>query len=158
PSRHAQSDRPLRCRPSGLIAGRAVLAPNTQQDYRVELVSRRTLALHPHWQTAFAPERKDHRFYEIVEDTVRQGFDYRYFIIRDGGGEVRAIQPCFLLDQDMLQGVRRGAAFLARIRRFWPRFLMLRTLMVGCAAGEGHVDGDKVSGRPVMQALAGAIV
>jgi predicted N-acyltransferase len=28
------------------------------------------------------------------------------------------------------------------IRRVWPRFLLARTLMVGCAAGEGHLDGD----------------
>jgi hypothetical protein len=43
------------------------------------------------WPRAFAAERKDHRFYEIVEATMRQGFDYRYFALRDAGGEVRAV-------------------------------------------------------------------
>jgi predicted N-acyltransferase len=28
------------------------------------------------------------------------------------------------------------------LRRVWPRFMRARTLMVGCAAGEGHLDGD----------------
>ena len=31
---------------------------------------------------------------------------------------------------------------LAVLRQLWPRFLTARTLMVGCAAGEGHLDGD----------------
>src|SRR5262249_9973327 len=84
--------------------------------------------------------------------------DYRYFVIKNDAGEVRAVQPCFFLDQDLLQGVRHGGALLARIRRFWPRFMKLRTLMVGCAAGEGHVDGDEGSGGAAMRALADTIV
>ena len=35
------------------------------------------------WRTAFAGERKDHRFYELVEDTLTDGFDYGYFVIDD---------------------------------------------------------------------------
>ena len=27
------------------------------------------------------------------------------------------------------------------VRISWPRFMLTRTLMVGCAAGEGHLDG-----------------
>ncbi len=122
------------------------------------MVSRADLARHPHWRAAFAGERKDHRYYEIVEDTVRQGFDYRYFVIKDDSGTVRAIQPCFFLDQDLLQGFgRRAAALAERVRRLWPRFMRMRTLMVGCAAGEGHIDGGGASGAAAMEALAGAI-
>jgi peptidoglycan biosynthesis/recognition FemAB-like protein len=109
----------------------------------VEVYSRLELARCRHWKRAFANQRKDHRYYEVVEDTIRQGFDYRYFVIKDEFGEVSAVQPFFLLDQDLLAGVNpkfRGA--IAAVRSLWPRFMMTRTLMVGCAAGEGHIDGS----------------
>jgi hypothetical protein len=112
----------------------------------VEVYSRLELARCRHWRRAFANQRKDHRYYEVVEDTIRQGFDYRYFAIKDEGGEICAVQPFFLLDQDLLAGVSpklRGA--IAAVRRLWPRFMMTRTLMVGCAAGEGHMDGSDES-------------
>lgn len=93
------------------------------------------------WRQAFASSRKDHRYYEIVEDTIRQGFDYRYFILEDAAGEVKAIQPAFLLDQDLLQGSGPAVlAWAARLRKAFPRALTIRTLMVGCAAGEGCLD------------------
>jgi len=95
----------------------------------------------PHWANAFANQRKDRRYYEIVEDTIRQGFDYRYFILRDAEGRVCAIQPYFIVDQDLLAGAgHRAKAVAAAIRRFYPRFMQMRTMMVGCAAGEGHLD------------------
>jgi hypothetical protein len=109
----------------------------------IEVYSRLELARCRHWRRAFANQRKDHRYYEVVEDTIRQGFDYRYFAIKDEVGEICAVQPFFLLDQDLLAGVSpkvRGA--VGAIRRLWPRFMMTRALMVGCAAGEGHVDGS----------------
>jgi len=93
------------------------------------------------WARAFENQRKDSRYYELVEDTLREGFDYRYFVLTGESGEIRAVQPFFLLDQDLLagSGARIGKA-ASRIRRIWPRFLRMRTLMVGCAAGEGHLD------------------
>ncbi|HZL35224.1 MAG TPA: GNAT family N-acetyltransferase [Tepidisphaeraceae bacterium] len=95
----------------------------------------------PAWRQSFAASRKDWRYYQIVEDTIRQGFDYRYFVLEDMAGSVRAIQPFFLLDQDLLQGAGpRARKFAARIRRLFPKALTIRTLMVGCAAGEGHLD------------------
>ena len=62
------------------------------------------------WKASFANQRKDWRYYQIVEDTIVQGFDYRYFILEDAKGEVRAVQPFFLLDQDLLQGSGEFAA------------------------------------------------
>jgi hypothetical protein len=107
----------------------------------VAISTRDEVARLPHWQQAFAHERRDHRFYELVEDTIHQGFDYRYFVIRDDVGEVRAIQPFFILDQDLCAGAGRGVKTLVSlVRRVWPRFLQLRTLMVGCAVGEAHLD------------------
>jgi hypothetical protein len=126
----------------------------------VELVSRAELANCPQWTQAFGRQRKDHRYYEIVEDTIRQGFDYRYFVIKDESGTVRAVQPCFILDQDILQGAGpRVGMFADLVRRVWPRFLRVRSLMVGCAAGEGHLDATEESSRRALaRSLAGAIV
>jgi predicted N-acyltransferase len=108
----------------------------------------------PEWQQAFARQRKDRRYYDIVEGTIRQGFDYRYFVIEDAAGRVRAVQPFFLLQQDLLQGAGpRTMKWVGRVRRVLPKFLTMRTLMVGCAAGEGHLDetsdeeGKWVAGR-----------
>ena len=123
------------------------------------VVRREELVRCSRWSIAFAGCRKHHRYYELVEDTIRQGFDYRYFLIVDAAGEVSAVQPFFLLDQDLLAGVGPGVTAVAcRVRRLWPRFLKVRTLMVGCAAGEGHLDGD-VSARAVnADRLAASIV
>lgn len=107
----------------------------------VEIVTRAGLVRLQHWRKAFSGQRKDHRYYDLVERTIRQDFDYRYFVIKDARGEVRAIQPFFLLDQDLLAGVPRLANVMTRfVRGWWPGFLLLRTLMVGCAAAEGRLD------------------
>lgn len=107
----------------------------------VDIVSRETLRACRHWRQAFANRRKDHRYYEIVEDTIMPDFDYRYFAIRDTAGAIVSVQPLFLLHQDLLEGcpafVRTPAA---QLRRVWPNFLKMKTLMLGCAAGEGHLD------------------
>src|ERR1700750_2673276 len=71
----------------------------------VEVCSRAILRSYGHWMNAFGNQRKDHRFYELVEDTIQQGFQYWYFVIKNGRGEVQAIQPFFILDQDLLAGV-----------------------------------------------------
>jgi hypothetical protein len=107
----------------------------------VELMSRAELAHCRHWRNAFVGGRKDHRFYELVEDTIRQGFDYRYFAIKGRDGEVQAIQPFFILDQDLFGGVTsKMRAIVHLARRVWPRFLTMRTLMVGCCR-PGRLDG-----------------
>ncbi|HEY1447312.1 MAG TPA: GNAT family N-acetyltransferase [Caulobacteraceae bacterium] len=125
----------------------------------VAIVSRAELARSSHWRGAFANRRKDHRFYELVEDTLNPGFDYRYFAIVDEHGEIRAVQPFFILDQDLLAGVgARTRALIDSVRRAWPRLLTVRTLMVGCVAGEGHLDGAEASLGANARLLASAIV
>ena len=94
-------------------------SPLTVLRGRVEVATRAELSRYPHWAHAFSTERKDHRYYELVEDTIQQGFDYRYFVVKDAGGDVCAIQPFFTLDQDLLAGVggpdqrRRRSSFAA---------------------------------------------
>jgi hypothetical protein len=112
----------------------------------------------PCWQSALANERKDHRYYELIEDTLHPEFDYRYFIIKDATGEARAVQPFFLLDQDLLVGMTPlFGRLIAGARRICPRFMRLRTLMVGCVAGEGHLDGDEASYRDNARLLSSSI-
>jgi hypothetical protein len=126
---------------------------------RLPVVSRSDLAALPQWAEAFAHERKDRRYYEIVDETVCGDFDFRYFLLTDQHGSIRAIQPFFVLDQDLLTGLGgRLERLLARIRAVWPRFMRMRTLMVGCAAGEGHLAGaDDDSRRMTAKQLASGL-
>ena len=123
---------------------RAGVASSPVSGGTVRIASRSEISGSAHWQTAFAQERKDHRYYELVEDTIKESFKYGYFII-EGGRNVIAIQPYFLVDQDLLAGINGHIKkLIAGVRRFWPRFMRARTLMVA-TAGEGHLDGDERS-------------
>jgi hypothetical protein len=110
------------------------------ESFSISVVSRAELSGCAPWTSTFTDQRKDYRYYEILDDTLRGNFEYRYFAIIDGNHHVRAVQPFFLVDQDILEGL--GAErihWITRVRRFYPRFLKLRTLMVGCSAGEAHL-------------------
>src|SRR5206468_700330 len=52
----------------------------------------------------------------------------------------RGIQPFFFVQQNLVEGIPGGPRRLVdSIRKKFPRFLTMRVLMVGCAAGEGHL-------------------
>jgi hypothetical protein len=111
-----------------------------RESFSISVVSRAELSGCALWASTFTDQRKDHRYYEILDDTLRGNFEHRYFAIVDRNDHVRAVQPFFLVDQDILEGL--GAEridWIASVRRFYPRFLKLRTLMVGCSAGEAHL-------------------
>lgn len=111
-----------------------------RESFSISVVSRAELSGCSPWTSTFADQRKDYRYYEILDDTLRSDFEYRYFAIVDNDGRVRAIQPFFLVDQDILEGLGvERIRWISLIRRFYPRFLKLRTLMVGCSAGEAHL-------------------
>ena len=93
------------------------------------------------WPRAFHNKCKDHRYYEIVEETVEGGFDHRYLLLEDGFGKTRAIQPVFFVRQNLIEGVPgKISSIVDRVRRVLPRFLTMRVLMVGCAAGTGDLS------------------
>jgi len=93
------------------------------------------------WRRAFHNKCKDHRYYEIVEETVEGGFDYRYLLLEDGFGNTRAIQPVFFVRQNLIEGVPgKISSIVDRVRKVLPRFLTMRVLMVGCAAGSGDLS------------------
>lgn len=141
---------------SGLTAGPA----SSCQPGRVSVISRHQLRNCRQWQRAFASQHKDHRYYEIVEDTLHPEFDYWYFAVRSHDGEIKAIQPFFIVDQDILAGVPPYVRRLTDpIRLLWPRFMFMKTMMVGCVAGEAHLDdGDDAARAVVASALSEAIV
>ena len=115
-------------------------ADGVTADAEVSLVSGRELTGFPIWQRVFANHCKDHRYYEIIEQTLESGFEHRYFVVKDSAGEVRAVQPLFFVRQNLAEGLRgKGRAVVERVRKRFPRFLTMRVLMVGCAAGEGHL-------------------
>jgi predicted N-acyltransferase len=91
------------------------------------------------WKKAFAGKCKDHRFYEIVEQTLQSKFEHNYLLLEDQSGKVRAIQPVFFVQQNLVEGIPALRGAMHTIRRHFPRFLTMRTLMVGNAAGEGHL-------------------
>jgi Acetyltransferase (GNAT) domain len=130
-----------------------------EQRLSVKVLRRAGLRHCSHWRAAFLQQRKDWRFYELVEDTIRQGFDYRYFAVADANGVVRAVQPFLIVDQDLLAGAANRLTKLAEvIRRVWPYFMRARTLMVGCAVGEGHLDGaDEAAWGANVRAIARAL-
>jgi predicted N-acyltransferase len=92
------------------------------------------------WKKAFVGKCKDHRFYEIVEQTLDSKFEHSYLLLEDKAGQVRAIQPLFFVQQNLVDGIPALRAAVDAIRRRFPRFLTMRVLMVGNAAGEGHLS------------------
>src|SRR6202521_1565469 len=115
-----------------------------RESFSISVVSRAELSECAPWTSTFADQRKDYRYYEILDDTLRGNFEYRYFAIVDSNGHVRAIQPFFLVDQDILEGLGAEEIYwISLIRRFYPRFLKLRALMVGCTAGEAPLSATE---------------
>jgi hypothetical protein len=127
--------------------------------WRLEDVSRAEVSQSQRWLTAFSGERKDRRYYEVCEETIDQGFEYRYLALKDESGEICAIQPYFINDQDVLaEASPKLLKFLSPIRRLWPRFMKMRTLMLGCPAGHGHLDAlDGISRQQLAKSLASGI-
>jgi Acetyltransferase (GNAT) domain len=142
--------------------GAAVIWPGLVPAYRekapaldsVTVATRAEIATMGAWMTAFSGQYKDRRYYEIVEETLHPEFNYRYFVLRDRSGQPRAIQPFFVLDQDILAGANGTMkSAVDFVRRKWPKFLSLRTLMVGCVAGEGHLDSHSAFADPMASTL-----
>ncbi|HEY8964824.1 MAG TPA: GNAT family N-acetyltransferase [Candidatus Methylacidiphilales bacterium] len=100
------------------------------------------------WEKSFGHLCLDHRYYPLLEETLPQNFTYRYLLIEDAGGRARSVQPVFVVHQDLAAGLppgfRRAFDF---VRRAWPGFLKLNTLMIGCSAGEGELGAEAEADR-----------
>lgn len=113
------------------------------------LVSRRELDSIPEWRNALADFCKDSRYYEIADDTLRDGFEHHYIVFANG-----AVQPIFFVRQNIIEGVTGPLrSIVDLVRKNFPRFFTMRALMVGNAAGEGRLGGD-ISAEALANALS----
>jgi hypothetical protein len=99
------------------------------------------------WVACFEDKAVDHRYYEIVHESLKNQFGHYYLLLKDGAERTRAIQPFLVVSQDLVTGtpafVRSPVTW---IRKYVPGFLKLRMLMVGCSAGEGDLARARASG------------
>jgi len=111
------------------------------------------------WKRVFQNKCKDHRYYEIVEETLQDGFEHHHLLLEDGSGNTRAIQPVFFVRQNLIEGVPgKISSIIDRVRKILPRFLTMRVLMVGCAAGTGDLGAcDETDEAWVANALQSSL-
>src|SRR5882757_5529782 len=101
------------------------------------------------WKRALRNKCKDYRYYEIVEETLECGFEHHYLLLEDASGTVRAIQPVFFVQQNLVEGVPgKIRSIVDGIRKVLPRFLTMRVLMVGCGAGTGDLGACEEKDDP----------
>jgi hypothetical protein len=109
------------------------------------------------WAAGLAHHANDHRYYELAHDALGHQFDHYYLLLQDHSGKTRAIQPFLIVNQDLVTGMPKPMRrTVEAIRRRFPSTLVMRMLMVGCSAGEGHLVRDEVTGSIewVAQALS----
>ena len=109
------------------------------------------------WKRALQDRCKDHRYYEIVDETLDGNFEHHYLILEDNSRNVRGVQPVFFVRQNLIEGVRGMVrSVVDRVRKTFPRFLTMRVLMVGCAAGAGDLgacDEDEAWPAKALRAI-----
>jgi predicted N-acyltransferase len=133
--------------------------PIARRNGTVSVISGDELRACKYWQDAFGSQHKDHRYYDLIGETIHPEFRYLYFVLKDVKGEIRAVQPFFILDQDILVGAHPYLGHLIYIiRHYWSRFMFMKTMMVGCVAGEAQLDDGSDAERAAnAQLLACAI-
>ena len=108
-----------------------------------KIVSRAELKNSDAWLHAFQDKCKDHRYYEIVEETLGGDFEHHYLVLEDRSGKIRAVQPVFFVRQNLVEGVPgKIRSVVDLVRKKFPRFLTMRVLMVGSAAGTGDLGAS----------------
>src|SRR6266576_225625 len=107
----------------------------------VTVVTRYELRISHAWKRAIEYKCKGHIYFAIVEDKLFQyDFEHHYLFLEDNSGQQRAIQPVFFVRQNLVEGVPgKVRSIVDEVRKIFPRFLTMRVLMVGCAAGAGDL-------------------
>jgi hypothetical protein len=112
------------------------------------------------WAAGLQHQANDHRYYELTHDSLGHQFEHYYLLLQDHAGQTRAIQPFLIVKQDLVTGMPKAIRrVMDKIRQRFPSTLVMRMLMVGCSAGEGHLARDRSSGSIewVAQALREAL-
>jgi hypothetical protein len=124
------------------------------------------------WAAGLSHLANDHRYYEATHESLGAQFDHYYLLLKDHTGKTRAIQPFLIVRQDLVTGLPRAAKrAVEKIRRRFPTAFVMRMLMVGCSAGEGHLARDESTGsiewtaqalseslQPVARAMKAAMI
>ncbi len=91
------------------------------------------------WAMTFGDQPKDYLYYDLLERTMREGFEYRYLVLNSRDGTPLALQPLIIADQDLSISFPKIAQRIVRVfRSIWSRFLRARLLLAGCLVGEGY--------------------
>ncbi len=56
------------------------------------------------WVAGFEDYPIDHRYYEIVYESLKDQFAHYYLLLKDAGGVTRAMQPFLIVNQDLATG------------------------------------------------------
>jgi hypothetical protein len=124
------------------------------------------------WAAGLSHLANDHRYYEAAHEALGDQFEHYYLLLKDHTGRTRAIQPFLIVNQDLVTGLPKAVKrAVDKVRRRFSSALMLRMLMVGCSAGEGHLVRDESTGsiewtaqalaeslQPVSRALKTAMI
>jgi hypothetical protein len=108
------------------------------------------------WQAGLQAVPGDHRYYELIHRALQEQFEHYYLVLKNRRDVTFAVQPFFLVEQDICLGLPSFVKNLvATLRRYFPGAFKLRTLMVGCSAGEGRLaqPAAGVSARSLVEAL-----
>jgi hypothetical protein len=93
---------------------------------------------------AFAEHAKNLSYIDVSARALEGQFEHHYMILQSRLTGEAGVQPLFFVSQDILDGLPRGLhKALAWPRRFFPGWLRLRMLMVGCSAGDGALDSTE---------------
>jgi predicted N-acyltransferase len=112
------------------------------------------------WAAGLQHQANDHRYYELTHEALGHQFEHFYLLLQDHTGKTRAIQPFLMVKQDLVTGMPKAIRrAMDKVRQKFPSTLMMRMLMVGCSAGEGHLVRDRTTGSVewVAQALSEAL-
>jgi hypothetical protein len=109
------------------------------------------------WERGFFDSWKDFQYYNLIEQTMRYGFEYRYLLVFDENHSPLALQPLLLASQDLaISAGARVARLVAKLRTHWPRFLKSRVALAGCLVGDGKMGtfkSDKTAAPLVAEAI-----
>lgn len=109
------------------------------------------------WERGFADSWKDFQYYDLIEQTMRSGFDYRYLLVFDENDRPLALQPLLLANQDLaISAGAKVARLVAKLRRHWSHFLKSRIALAGCLVGDGKMgtmESNETAAPLVAEAL-----
>ena len=82
-------------------------------DGLARIVSGAELQGRPEWTAAFHTKYKDHRYYDLIERTLDNDFEFHYAVLEDSSGKIHAVQPIFFVRVLAIEEhIRSIAAFM----------------------------------------------